>query len=1095
MDVGTVGAMRGGIARWKRGVGGQGLRTATAYAFEGVCDCQRARDVADGIAKASQYADAEVTRFTVSAQHGVTRDQLDRAQLRKWIDGRDPHTGEARGRLLQRANNDLLFDATVNSPKSLSIAAMLDDDLQAGLDRLHDRIRDRAIRLWQREMNSRRGKDGKEYMPLAQIEVVELKHDRSRALDPHAHRHMWLNAKVLGNDGRWTSVDSRVLLRFQAIINAEGDIAATSDPEWLALLASKGLTVDRDTGEIAELAHLTQPLSRRHQQIEMARATRLAQWHADHPGMSPSPADLRAIDKWAWAHGRPNKPSNFDELSWRDTVLDEIRALDSDTADRLATGMPSVMPPVLAGVPQVSDSDIDRFAVMALAQADQRAMTASARFAEWDVKAAAMRVIASQGYVTTRDSLDRVIDDVTRHALTHYVTDLSPEGDTPAHVRRFVTTDTAMLKTRVDAALAELARRPATSIVVADQLVDDIADRVTEHGLDDAQRAAATSIACGQPLVTVVGPAGAGKTSMLTVARHLLQAQQRRMMIVAPTKKAATVAARETGSFAFSVHSLLHQAGWRWHDDEAGRARWHRLSPGDIDPQSGSPWQPPDLHLGPDTTIVIDEAGMLDLHAAAALIELANETGVNLAWVGDPEQVQPVGHSGAMVMAQRHARIDTELHAVHRFRNPDGSADTGWAALSKRLRAPKSAEDAAQIAAELVARDRVRVVDSSAEATLTLVNAWLDSHGAGQTAAVIVSTNDEAQLINDAIQAERLNRESLRADRAAVGMNGQRLLVGDVVQTRRNDRAAEVENRALWTVARITDAGIELESQGTDKLRRTITHAYAADAVHLGYATTAHGVQGETVQRAIVGPGVTGGGLYVGLTRGKRHNECVVVASDSDAAERELAQQMLRGHQEATLDESRAAVARELAAAATELTARGIAPEPWHRRRHGQLTDLDSAITAAAARIPHSHDELQAMQDEADQLDQSRIVMERELAVALSTSDLSARDGRPLPAPPVELLELRTKVAKLRDQLEVWTRENRPYVAEHDALITERNIRELVLSPARAGEEDAQRASWHRQRTQQLPAHSSDLATDPRALPTRPEQTGPSLTL
>lgn len=1065
MGLGTVGAMRGGIARWKRGVGGQGLRTATAYAFEGVCDSQRAKNVAEGIAKASHYADTHVTRFTVSSESGVTVDQLDRNQLRNWIDGRDPATGEARGRLLQRANNDLLFDATVNTPKSLSIAAMLDDDLQAGLDRLHDRIRNRAIRLWQQEMNARRGEDGKEYMPLAQIEVVELKHDRSRALDPHSHRHMWLNAKVLGNDGRWTSVDSRVLLRFQSIINAEGDIATSSDPEWLALLAAKGLTVDSATGEITELAHLTQPLSRRHQQIELARATRLAQWHDEHPGMTPSPAELRAIDQWAWAHGRPDKPRNFDELSWRDTVLDEIRALDRVTADNLTNGMPSVMPPLLAGVPTLNDSDIDRFAVMALAQADQRAMTASARFAEWDVRAAVMRVIAAQGFVTHRDHLDSVIDTVTCHALDNYVTDLSPKGVTsPAHVRRFVKTDTAMLKNRVDAGLAQLARRPVTPVAIDDALVEKVAKRVTEHGLDEAQRTAAKSVASTDALVTVVGPAGAGKTSMLTVARHLLQTQKRRMMILAPTKKAATVVARETGSFAFSIHALLHQAGWRWYEDDTGRTRWHRLQPGAIDPQTDRPWKPKDLHLGPDTTIVIDEAGMVDLHAAAALTELAAETGVRLAWVGDPEQIQPVGHSGAMLMAQRHATSNTELHAVHRFRNEDGTTDVGWAELSKRLRVPKSEEDATEIAAELVARDRVHIVDSDAEATLTMVNAWLDTHGAGQTAAVVVSTNEEAQSINDAIQQERIARNSLCDSTTATGIDGQRLLVGDIVQTRRNDRDADVENRALWRVTKIAENGIELESQGTDKLRRTITHAYAAQAVHLGYATTAHGVQGETVHRAIVGPGVSAAGLYVGLTRGKRHNECVVVASNPAAAQRELVEQMMHGQTEATLDESREAVAREIDAASTELTARGIAPQPWHKREHGRVIDLAQAIETAAERIPHSRDQMQALQDEADRLDHARVEMARQLAVTMSTSDLAERDGRPLPPPPIELLEVRAELARVRDRLDAYTRENLPHEMKHDALVTERNIRELVLSPERAAEEEHARLGWHRRR-------------------------------
>ena len=35
---GYPGAMRGGLERWKRGVGSQGVRQALAYAFQGSCD-------------------------------------------------------------------------------------------------------------------------------------------------------------------------------------------------------------------------------------------------------------------------------------------------------------------------------------------------------------------------------------------------------------------------------------------------------------------------------------------------------------------------------------------------------------------------------------------------------------------------------------------------------------------------------------------------------------------------------------------------------------------------------------------------------------------------------------------------------------------------------------------------------------------------------------------------------------------------------------------------------------------------------------------------------------------------------------------------
>ncbi|MEI5579506.1 AAA family ATPase, partial [Streptomyces brasiliscabiei] len=81
-------------------------------------------------------------------------------------------------------------------------------------------------------------------------------------------------------------------------------------------------------------------------------------------------------------------------------------------------------------------------------------------------------------------------------------------------------------------------------------VVSDVAADTLTNGrtLDAGQAEAAGAIGGTDRLVTVTGPAGTGKTTMLRVARRLLENQGRRMVIVAPTKKAASVAGQETGA-------------------------------------------------------------------------------------------------------------------------------------------------------------------------------------------------------------------------------------------------------------------------------------------------------------------------------------------------------------------------------------------------------------------------------------------------------------------------------------------------------------------------------------------------------------------
>ncbi|WP_314854305.1 relaxase domain-containing protein [uncultured Microbacterium sp.] len=153
--------MRGGLERWKRGVGSQGVRQALAYAFQGSCDSHlRSTAGAEALAAYSAVGGGGVTRFVVE-DGAVNADTLDEEQLRRWVDGRDPASGERRGRDLASPDADLILDGTINAPKSYSIAAMLNADLATEFESLQDRLRDRIITTWQSELNARRGAGGR----------------------------------------------------------------------------------------------------------------------------------------------------------------------------------------------------------------------------------------------------------------------------------------------------------------------------------------------------------------------------------------------------------------------------------------------------------------------------------------------------------------------------------------------------------------------------------------------------------------------------------------------------------------------------------------------------------------------------------------------------------------------------------------------------------------------------------------------------------------------------------------------------------------------------------------------------------------------
>ena len=386
--------------------------------------------------------------------------------------------------------------------------------------------------------------------------------------------------------------------------------------------------------------------------------------------------------------------------------------------------------------------------------------------------------------------------------------------------------------------------------------VNPVALVQTKVALDHAQAELAAAVAGDAPLVLAVGPAGTGKTTALQPAVAQLQAHSRVAFGVAPSAAAAQVLASETGLSVDTLDKLLieHQ-----------RVRGPR-------PQF-------DLPIG--ATVIVDEAGMVSTPKLAQLAVLADARQWRVVMVGDPLQFSAVGRGGLFAhLVQDHGAI--ELGRVHRFTNE-------WE-RDASLRLRRGDIDVL----DLYQQHR-RILDGPAdELQVRMVAAWHRARQRGEDVLMTGPTNDSVLALNRAAQELRVRSGELETKRT-VQAGGYRLHVGDEIVTRRNerdlttDRGHQVHNRDRWVIDKLhRDRSVTVASHHG---RVRLPAEYVAKDVELGYAQTAHGAQGRTVDRSLTlidGP-VDARGIYVPMTRGRDNNTMYVAVEPGQSARDVLA--------------------------------------------------------------------------------------------------------------------------------------------------------------------------------------------------------------
>jgi exodeoxyribonuclease V alpha subunit len=382
--------------------------------------------------------------------------------------------------------------------------------------------------------------------------------------------------------------------------------------------------------------------------------------------------------------------------------------------------------------------------------------------------------------------------------------------------------------------------------------------------LSDGQRRAIE--AAGRTAVAVItGGPGTGKT---TVTRALVagwEAARRRVLLAAPTGRAAKRLSEATGRPAQTVHRLLE---WGRPTREGGRR--------------ATPFGRDATHPLETDLLVVDEASMLDLPLARGLFA-AVPPGATVVLVGDVDQLPSVGPgqvlgdliaSGAVSVAR--------LTEVFRQAEGSGIVENAYRILGGEppIGAPAGKKDAdfyviqadeAERARELVVRlCKERIPEAFGFDPVRELQVLTPMHrGPAGT-----------EELNRALQA------ALNPDGESITDAGRTLRAGDKVMQIRNDYDRDVFNGDLGRIvsAQLVDdePRVEVDFDG----RRVTYESEAIGELELAYAVSVHKSQGSEYP-AVVLPLVMAhylmlrrNLLYTAVTRGKR----LVVLVGSDRA-------------------------------------------------------------------------------------------------------------------------------------------------------------------------------------------------------------------
>ena len=753
---------------------------------------------------------------------GEVREQ-DLVSLLQGFDPRDGH------KLTQNAGTDrervMAVDLTLSAPKSVSaLWALGDADMRRALERSHTQAVERAVEFYQRQLALSSRGHGRAESERAGVLIATYQHASSREAEPDLHNHSILLNIAVRHDGTTGAVDMRNIYDYQHVLGA------MYRAELAARLQQMGLAVERDRTSF-KVAGVPQDLCDRWS----TRRKQIVEAMSQASGTSAASAEAANLST-----RRAKEDLTQDELNTR--WQDQAREIGI-TRESLLTGVQQAAAGRDRQAPEQLQADRADDAALLRRMTEHEAV-----FDESDVwKAVAFEM---QTYARPDEIEQRV------HALM-----ADPELVRLRHPEtgqvRYTTRE--ILKVERGTLRMLEARAAGTSLTPSDEAIQRAiseTERIKGFALSTEQQAAVRTLLAGASVQALIGHAGAGKSASMTAVKIAVEQSGGTVVGLAPSAKAARELQKSSGIQSDTIHRLLYEL-------EQGKRT-----------------------LGPNTVIVLDEAGMADARIMYQLAQKVRDAGCRLMMCGDTAQLSPVGPGRTYCnwikgAGRPHGHGAAELTEVRRH---------------KLSFVREAAEDirrgkVAEALGRYLDRGLLHVEDDREAAIKRVVERWAryyDRQHPGST-LVVTNTNAERIAISDAMRdylksrAEICNLTPIQAlDREGNKSGALEIGEGDRLKWLKNDRAKGLMNNDLMTVERIDHRGGRtwLSVRTDDGERKRIDATDGVTAAH-AWALTTHASQGSTVEHALVfasgGKGLTNrNSMYVQMSRSEYETEAVL---------------------------------------------------------------------------------------------------------------------------------------------------------------------------------------------------------------------------